>query len=189
MRLVRRALLLVALLAPASRLDAQETITQDEALRLAFPGATSIERRTAFLDERQLASARALAGTGVEVRQGVVSYYVGMRSGQPLGVAYFDAHRVRTMPEVLMIVVNPAGTVERIEVLQFREPPEYRAPSGWLAQFRTRGLTRELALRGGIANITGATLTARAVTEAARRTLALHRVIAPLGDGRSGAPR
>lgn len=166
------------LLAPRPA-GAQEVLTQDEALKLAFPGATTIERRTAYLSERQLASARSAAGRGTEVKQGVVTYYVGKRGARPLGVAYFDAHRVRTLPEVLMIVVAPDATVERIEVLKFSEPPEYRPPGGWTKQFEGKPLTERLSLRRGIVNITGATLTSDAVTDAVRRVLALHAVIRP----------
>lgn len=169
-------LLLVLFALPAG---AQEILTQTEALRLAFPGADRIERRTAFLEETQLASARAAAGRTVRIEQPVVTYYVGMAGNTPLGAAYFDAHRVRTMPEVVMVVVTPRATVERIEILSFAEPPEYKAPAGWLDQFDGKPLAPELALSRQIRNMSGATLTSRAITDATRRILALHHVIQP----------
>lgn len=188
-RLALAAAAVVALTAAApGRAPAQEYLTQAEALRLAFPGASSIERRTAFLDERQLARVRGLAGRGVEVKQGVVTYYVGMRGGRPMGAAYFDAHRVRTLPEVAMIVVSPGGAVDRIEILKFSEPPQYRPPEGWLEHLEGRALDASLSRRGGVPALTGATLTSAAVTDAARRVLALHGVIAPFQVA-SGAGR
>lgn len=169
-----------AALSPAGA--AQLRLTRDEALRLAFPPPAEIERRTAFLTEEQVEQARELAGDGVEVEDRVVTYYVGVRDGRAIGVAYFDAHRVRTLQEVVMIVVSPQDRIERIEILRFSEPPEYRAPNGWLEQFKGRPLDADLAMKGAIVNITGATLTARAVTRAARRVLALHRVITPVAS-------
>lgn len=168
----------LALALPAGA-DAQ-TLTQDEALELAFPGA-SFERRSAFLEESQLARARELAGDGVEIESTVVTHYVASRDGTALGVAYFDVHRVRTLPQVLMVVVGADGEVRRIETVSFREPPEYRAPDGWLDLFDGRPLDGDLSLKGDIPNLTGATLTAGAVTDATRRILALHTVIDPLG--------
>ncbi len=56
-------------------------LTQDQALRLAFPPPATIERRTAFLTEEQLARAKALAGPDVEVTSRVVTYYVGLGCG------------------------------------------------------------------------------------------------------------
>lgn len=158
-------------------------MTQDEALRLAFPEPARIERRTAYLDEAELDSVRALAGEPARVERTVVPYYVGLSDGKELGAAYFDVHRVRTLPEVLMIVVSPDARVERIEVLKFQEPPEYRAPAGWIEQIVGMDLSPALSLKGDVVNITGATLTSGAVTEAARRALAYHAVIAPFGKG------
>jgi Na+-translocating ferredoxin:NAD+ oxidoreductase RnfG subunit len=168
---------------------AQVHLTQQQALRLAFPAPARIERRTAFLDDADLERARELAGAGVKIDGRLVTYYVGMDGETPLGVAYFDAHRVRTLREVLMIVVSPEGRVARIEVLRFAEPPEYEAPEGWLRQFRGRALSDDLSLKEAIVNITGATLTSRAVTRAVRRVLALHAVVRPFASDGSGAPQ
>lgn len=154
-------------------------MTREQALRVAFPEPARIERRTAFLDSSQLAQARESAGPQVELSQRVVTYYVGISDSALSGAAYFDAHLVRTLPEVVMVVVAPGGRVKLIEVLKFAEPPEYRAPERWLEQFHGRLLTRELAHRRGIIGISGATLTSRALTQGVRRILALHEVIQP----------
>lgn len=161
----------------------QTLMTQEEALAVAFPAPAVLVRETAFLTDAQLARARRLAGDDVAIDQGVVTYYVARRGGAPEGVAYFDAHRVRTKAEVIMVALTPDGRVERVEVLKFTEPPEYLAPSGWIAQFDGRALDDDLSMKGGILNITGATLTARAMTRAVRRVLALHAVIEPLTSG------
>lgn len=177
------ALLAAALLALSWRpapAGAQEVLTQDEALELAFPDATEVERRTAFLDSADVRRARELAGRDVEVATRVVVHYIASDADSALGVAYFDSHRVRTLPEVLMVVVRPGGEVGRVEVLKFDEPREYRAPEGWLRQFRGMELGGRLSIDGGVHVITGATLTSRAVTRAVRRVLALHRVVDPL---------
>jgi len=174
---------LAAALAVAPRPVWSQTLTQDEALALVFPGAET-ERITAYLGDAELEQARSLAGTDVEVESTVVTYYVARREGAALGVAYFDVHRVRTLPEVLMIVVGPDDRILRIETVSFREPPEYRPPGRWLRVFESRGLDDRLSLRGEIPNMTGATLTSGAVTRAARRVLALHQVIDPLVSAR-----
>lgn len=174
------ALLLGALVAaPAA---GQVLMTQEEALDAAFPAPTRVERRTAYLADAELDRARTLAGSEVEIDAAVVTYYVGYRGDEPVGVAYFDAHRVRTKAEVVMVIVDPAGRIDRVDVLKFMEPPDYRAPDGWIEQLEGRPLDAALSTSGAIRNLTGATLTARALTEAARRVLALHSVIDPL-DG------
>jgi len=156
-------------------------VSQQEALAAAFPPPAVVHRRTAFLSPAALDSVRADAGADAPVAQAVVTYYVAERDGHPVGVAYFDSHRVRTLNEVVMIVVQPDDRIRSIEVLRFAEPPEYHASDAWLSQFQGQALAPELSLKSGIANMTGATLTSHAVTRAARRVLALHRRIRPLG--------
>lgn len=173
------ALTASALAAVPAAAAGQEVVTQQEALRLAFPEPAEIERRTAFLDSADLARAREAAGPGVEIESPLVTHYVATRGDSTLGVAYFDAHPVRTLPEVLMVVVTPDDEVGRVEVLRFAEPREYRPPGGWLEEFEGMALDRRLSIGRGVVNITGATLTSRAVTGAVRRVLALHRVISP----------
>jgi FMN-binding domain len=168
------AVLLLAAVPAAARVF----VTVDEALKLAFPGC-GIARRTAFLKPEQVQRARDLAGA--EVPSALVNYYVATRGGQPAGTAYFDTHRVRTLPETLMIVVDPQGKVGRIEVISFREPEEYLPRGVWYEQFRGRALNPDLQLKRDIRPVTGATLTARATTDAVRRVLALHQV---LGEGK-----
>lgn len=176
-RLLSLSLLLLAAALPAA---ARVFVSQDEALKLAFPGC-EVSRRTAFLTPEQLKRAQGLAG--VEVPSALVNYYVATKGGQPAGTAYFDTHRVRTLPETLMIVVDPQGKVGRIEVLSFREPEEYLPRGPWYEQFRGRTLDPELQLKRGIRPVTGATLTARATTDAVRRLLALHQVIQVIAAG------
>jgi Na+-translocating ferredoxin:NAD+ oxidoreductase RnfG subunit len=173
-----RTIALGAALHGAGTSDVWAQITQQEALATAFPGAT-IDRRTAFLSEADLVAVRKAAGPEVPVGQAVVTYYVARRDGNPVGVAYFDRHRVRTLNEVLMIVVEPDDRIRSIELLRFAEPPEYQPRAPWLEQFEGRGLDAELSLQSGIATMTGATLTSHAVTRAARRVLALHATIRP----------
>jgi FMN-binding domain len=159
----------------AARAGAKVFLTQEEALKLAFPGA-AIERRNAFLTPEQQKAARKLSGDE-ELPSALVSYYTGTKDGRLLGTAYFDTHIVRTMPETIMVVVGPAGAIARIEVLSFSEPEEYLPKAHWYEQFQGKPLDDELSMKRGIRAVTGATLTARATTEAARRVLALHEVL------------
>ena len=173
--IVRRLLAAAAVALAAASLDAKVFLTRKEALKLAFPGAT-IEHRIAFLTAAQQKKAQKLSGDE-ELPGAIVSYYVGTRDGRPVGTAYFDTHVVRTMPETIMVEVDPSGSVLRIEVLSFSEPEEYLPRAHWYEQFQGKPLDDELSLKRAIRPVTGATLTAHATTDAARRVLALDRVL------------
>jgi hypothetical protein len=146
----------------------------DEAAHLAFADA-EVERTVAYLTAAEIARVRELAGTDVE--SAVVTRFRARAHGQDAGIAYVDTHRVRTLTETLLIVLDPKGAIRRVEVLSFNEPEEYLPRAAWFGQFEGRELDAELSLKAKIRPVAGATLTARAVTDASRRVLAIHRVL------------
>ena len=174
----RRSLKLVFLMGlaalAAGPLRAKVFLTVGEALRLAFPGC-AVERRTVFLTPAQKTRTEQLSKG--EVKSALVNPYHATCDGKDGGTAYFDSHVVRTLPETLMVVIDPQGKVRRVEVLAFAEPEDYLPPARWYGQFAGQGLGDDLALGHHVRNVTGASLTARATTEAVRRVLALHQVI------------
>ncbi len=148
----------------------------EEALALAFPG-TPCARETLFLTDEQLRAAAALSGG--DIPGALVTRYVARGGdGEVVGYGYLDTHVVRTLPETVLVVLDARGAVRRVEVVVFREPLEYLPREGWYRQYDGRGLDDELELKRGIRPVTGATLTARATTEAVRRVLAIHRAAA-----------
>jgi len=155
-------------------LDAGGTITREEALKAAFPGAT-IQSERLFLTAGQMAEAAALAG--VEIPNAMMARYRAEKAGTVLGFAYVDTHLVRSKPESLLVILDADGTLRRIEVTAFLEPPEYRAPPGWYGQYEGKKLNPDLSLQRAIRPIAGATLTAAAANRAVRRVLAIHRAV------------
>jgi len=151
-------------------------ITVEEALELAFPDAAT-ERQTLFLSDDQ--RSRVAEASGAEVSSSLATRYVARGGdGAVRGWAYLDTHRVRTLPETVIVVLDADGMVRRVEVVTFREPLEYMPRKGWYEQYEGQKLDDDLALKRDIRPVTGATLTARATTEAVRRVLALHAVVA-----------
>lgn len=164
------AALAIAFPGVAAPVSARVLLAQKDALTIAFPGGVAPERRTAFLTDAQAKEAEGLARSKLESR--VWTYYVAGSTW-----AYFESHPVRTMNETIMVVVGADAKLRFVEILSFAEPEDYLAPRKWLKQFDGKPLGGELALRRGLRNIAGATLTAEAVARAVRRVLAVHKVI------------
>ncbi|HEX5132876.1 MAG TPA: FMN-binding protein [Candidatus Krumholzibacteria bacterium] len=148
--------------------------SRESALRMAFPEADVVEKRDLFLSVEQSTDAGRLARAPIASR--LVTVYVGRAEGRPLGFAFFDTHTVRTLPETVMVVIGTDGRIAGVHALAFHEPPEYGSPPAWLHQFDGWALNDKLSLRGDIAGISGATLTAQSVTAAVRRALAIYGV-------------
>jgi hypothetical protein len=184
MRLLPARVLLPALVAVAVHAPSWAQVTRDEALAEIYPGA-AVRAEQLFLTPGQ--QKQVLMRAGVEPPSALVARYVATRDGTVVGRAYIDTHVVRSKRESLLIALDDAGTVRRVEVTAFLEPPEYRASDAWLGQYRDRGLSDDVAINRAIRPIAGATLTARAVNEAVRRVLATDEVLREAA--KSGAAR
>jgi hypothetical protein len=148
--------------------------TSQEALALVFPG-TQLVRKEHILTEPQAERVKVLCLGDLPGRWIVA--YEARRDGRLAGVGFFDTHRVRTLNETLLVAVSPEGRILRVEAVAFREPAEYMANQAWIRQFEGKELDAQLSLKGSIHPLSGATLTAHAMTTAARRCLALHQVL------------
>ena len=157
--------------------------TQQEALSRLLPPPATIERYTAYLTEEQARRVEDLCGESLQ--RHVVPYYVGRVEGKVIGYAFTDSHIVRTLPESVLFALDDAGRIRSTEILSFDEPPEYLPGPRWLKQFEQRALDDQFSLKQDIRTLTGATISSRVVTEAARRVLALYQVI--IRDGESGS--
>ncbi|HWS71202.1 MAG TPA: FMN-binding protein [Thermoanaerobaculia bacterium] len=166
---MRKRALAVVTLFVAFAAHARILMTQEQALASAFPNARPA-RQTFFLKPEQIVAAKK--ESGVDVPSALVIRYAAAN-----GFAYFDTHRVRTLPETIMVVVAPDGRIERVEILSFDEPTDYFPKRRWLDQLLHRRLDHELSLNKAIRPISGASLTGRAIVDATRRVLALHHVL------------
>ena len=151
-----------------------KTVTREEALRLAFPGA-EIQSNMIFLTDQQMMEASTRAGSPIQ--SALIARYTAITNGTANGRAYLDTHVVRTKKESLLIILNQDGTVRRVEVIAFEEPSEYQPIEKWYDQFQQKSLNQDLSLQTGIHPVTGASLTARATLEAVRRILAIDAVL------------
>jgi len=147
-------------------------LTRDAALRQAFGPKARVDTTTVYLLPAQVARIEQAAGAKLASAR-VVSYR-GSVGDSLVGTAYLDTHPVRSQMETILIVINRDGRVGAVEVLAFNEPDDYLPPPRWLDQFDRKGLSRDLKPGLAVPNLSGATLTARAVSAAVRRTLALH---------------
>jgi uncharacterized protein with FMN-binding domain len=157
--------------------QARVFMTQQQALAGAFPAGTKVVRQTVFLTRAQIDEAKKKAG--VDFSSQLVVRYAALADGKPTGFAYFETHRVRTLPETIMVVIGADGRITAIEILSFDEPADYAPKERWIAQFKGRKLDDELSLKRAIRPMSGASLTGRAILDSSRKILAIHDVIGP----------
>ncbi len=167
------ALVLAALAASSVRAKTYETRAQ--AFARVFGQDAEIERKTVFLTDEQRTDVQARSGARVEHAR--VTFHVASRDGELLGRAYLDTHLVRSLYETVLVVVGPDGRTRNVDILAFHEPEDYLPPERWLRNLEGRALSRRLRPGDEVDTISGATLSARAASEAVRRILALDQVL------------
>jgi electron transport complex protein RnfG len=161
---------------------ARVLLTRDAALAQAFGPRAKVTTRTVFLTPDEVKSVEQAAGA--KLASAHVTSYRGTVGDTLVGTAYLDTHPVRSQMETVMIVVTPEGKVGAVEVLAFNEPDDYLAPVRWLERFDGQALSKDLRPGQAVPTLAGATLTARAVSAATRRTLALHALLTAGGGKR-----
>lgn len=164
---------LALLLAPAAICSAAGAGASDEAaaLKALWPGV-SLAPRSAVLDLSQAAQASARCGR--TVKAGPWRYFKGPQ-GQ---LAALDKVIGKHLPIDFGLAVDSRGKVQGLEVLAYREAYGGQVKQGrWRRQFVGRTLGPELALGKGIDAISGATLSARHLTDEVRVWLAILEVL------------
>ena len=141
--------------------------TKNEALAL-YLGEKN-ERHTIFLTDGQVKTIQQKAKAKVESK--IVTYYSSQK-----GYAFFESRTVRTMPATFIVVVNAAGNIRAVEMLAFYEPEDYLPPKKWMGTFEHKTIDDDLWLKRGVYNISGATLSAQAITESVRKILATYQI-------------
>jgi Na+-translocating ferredoxin:NAD+ oxidoreductase RnfG subunit len=167
-------LLYCVVLQPPATVNAEVFHSRESALRLAFPGADDVVKREIFLDSEEKTDVERRAR--VELQSRLITVYVGLKGQSVVGYAFIETHKVRSLPETILVVIEPDGRARAVHLLAFHEPQEYAPSDGWLEQFEGRPLNDELSLRGDVDGISGATMTANSITASVRRILAVFEV-------------
>ena len=92
---------------------------------------------------------------------------------------YFFVHDVIGKQDYITyaVALDADGKVKNVEILAYRESHGYEIRNArWRAQFAGKRATDSVKLDADIANISGATLSCRHVTDGVRRILASHEV-------------
>lgn len=170
------ALLLGLAASPARPQPAEVYLTEEQALRIAFPAGAAVEKKVvSFSAEQRAAIGKAASRKDVP---GTFRYFVGLRGGEPVGYAVIEDCPGKIQPITYMVATDVAGTIRAVEILAFRESRggEVRQ-AGWREQFVGLDAASPLRVGTDIRNIAGATISCRSVTDGVRLQLACLRAL------------
>jgi thiamine biosynthesis lipoprotein len=171
-----RAFVLFVVLALPAR--AEVYLTQEQALRLAFPAASArAERQTSF-SETERSGIRERCGASEA--PATLAWWRFERAGELLGYACIDEVLGKAQPITFLVCTDPQLRIRSVEILAYRESHggEIRR-ADWRAQFVGKDAGSPLRVGRDVKNIAGATISCRSLTNGVRvRLEALRRAVA-----------
>ena len=172
-RFMALAAVSAALALPA---HAEKFLSVAEAQKIFFPAADKFEAETIrFTAEQRSAIARKIRGRVLNQGQ---RYWLAREGTNLLGLVVLD--HVLGKHELIdyAVALDPAGKILAVEILEYRESHGSEITSQkWRNQFLGKTGEAPLRLNADIYNISGATISCRAVTDGIRRVVATYELL------------
>lgn len=160
---------------------------ESEALAIAFPGATRVERRNVVLDDGM--RARISERVGYPIKERLVVLREAWQGDTLLGRAFSLDEIAKTLPFRFLVALRPDGAVEQVLVLTYRESRGYEIErASFRAQYAGKTLGDPIRRGDDIRNVSGATISVDSLSRGVRRALAIWAVLAPRETAQAPAP-
>ena len=168
-------LILLPALAFGQRDGTQVYLTVEQAPRTIFPEADRFERKEIPVTPALSARLKKLtAPAKPTIWEPFYISFVARKQEQIIGYAVICEEIGKHRPITFIVGVTPDGKVKDVAILMYREPQgdEVRHRS-FLAQFAGKALANPIMQHQDIRNVSGATLSVRALARGVRKALAV----------------
>jgi hypothetical protein len=150
----------------------------EELLRNLFGSTISVSISSLVVLSAEKDSLRA--ALGIAITWDTLNVFVADNGAKRVGYAIIDEVRGKDQPITYCVVVDELLAVKQVAILAYREPYGGEVQNAsWLKQFSGKQPGDKLRPGKEIKNITGATISARAITLGVKKLLTLLHVIAP----------
>ena len=147
----------------------------DDVIKSSFNGVSTIDPKQIILTKKQFSQVQSRAKAAVRTK--IYRYYDIKSSTKRLGYAVLISRKVRAKKATVLYAFDNSGTLKFSEIMAFGEPPEYIPSKTWMSQLQNRGESVTLTVGKDIPTISGATLSARSITEGARVARAIYEIV------------
>ncbi len=163
---------MLATLSFSAPAQAEVYLTKEQALSLVFGADAEQSYDPKPLDPSLIAALeqRGLAGEKKEQAH----FFVARKDGAVVGYALIDSEVGKHLPITYIVGFSPSGEVSRVEMMVFREVRGWEARERrFMAQFEGKRDSDKLQVGTTLKNVTGATLSSRAIAKGVQRALFL----------------
>ncbi len=169
--MIKRLFFLLSL----STLGFAQVLGDPAALTQKAFNAKSVETENIILTNAQMAQLSKNAEQKMETK--LYRLYIAKNGAQTVGYGVLMNKKVRTKTAIAVYLIGLDKKIKSIEIVAFNEPLDYLPTKTWLDVFDGKNGSNTLKLNQDIPTTTGATLSARAITDGARAALALLEMV------------
>jgi len=155
--------------------DAKTKVSVNEVIKTSFTGVKSIEVKSLILSAKQFKKVRSQAKAAIDTK--VYRYYIINGTSASLGKAVLITRKVRSKKATILYAFDKKGTLRFSEIMAFGEPPEFIPTKTWMTQLQKQKPNAKLTVGKDIPTISGATLSARCISEGARVARAIYEIV------------
>lgn len=164
-------LLFLLIFSLTDSLSAKILISPIDAMKENYSPTATITKKNILLSSEKFKKIQANAKVKMQTK--IYRIYTAIENGKVLGYGILINNKVRSKNAVVMYLISN-NTLKGIEIIAFNEPAEYIPSKTWSSQFKNIPTDKMLQLSRDIPTITGATLSARSVTDGSRIAFALY---------------
>ena len=146
-------------------------ISPIDAMQHTFGSRAEVTKKNTLLTGEQADAVARRAAMKLQTK--IYRIYTASIDGKPVGYGVLITRKVRQKDAAVLYMITPKGEISAIEIVAFNEPPEYMPQHSYLDQFQGKNADDTLRVGKDIPTISGATLSARNVTDGARLALAV----------------
>ena len=152
-------------------LSATVLVSPVEAMKEHYAPHAIISKKNILLSKKNFTLIQQSAKAKLNTK--IYRIYTAKVNDKVLGFGILINHKVRSKNAVILYFISK-NILEDIEIIAFNEPKEYLPTKKWKAQFHNIPTNKMLKLSREIPSISGATLSARSVTDSSRIAFAIY---------------
>jgi Na+-translocating ferredoxin:NAD+ oxidoreductase RnfG subunit len=165
-----------AIYAIAPQCIAAQYMTVEQARALIFPTADEYIQKPVHLSKEQMQEVEKLSGVAGRSAQQPV--WQAMSKGKMIGWFFVDQVIGKHELITYALGIDPTGSVSQLQIIEYLEVYGSQVRYlNWRDQFVGKTVKSPLQIDSDIANISGATLSARHLTDGIRRLLFVHQSV------------
>jgi len=168
---MKNILLLSIVLIFTNTLSAKVLISPINAMKEQYGENTTINKRNILLSTQKFKDIQKSANTRLNTK--IYRIFTAKLNDKILGYGILINRTVRSKNMVVLYFISK-NVLKDIQIIAFNEPPEYIPSTIWKSQFRNIKTTNMLRVSREIPTITGATLSARGVTDSSRIAFSIY---------------